>query len=197
MGIKNRNKKRLSGKHCLSYGHSIAEISYGPLTPLLAYSYGKWIDLEYQLIFKWLFLMHFSKIRIPTSLWGNIVKCNSNFSKYLVSTTLWQTQSIKNFNGKRILYRNKLKIHRKSLAKCLGTYFTNNDREKRVRREGKERSVGRRKRKGNRRKGLMSLWINIFKYIPVFIIIFMWCSLTLSTIFIEDPTHSFNILLHP
>ena len=87
MGIKNRKKKRLSAKHCLSYGHSIAEISYGPLTPLLAYSYGKWIDWEYQLIFKWLF---------------NIVKCNSNFSKYLVSTTLWQTQSIKTFNGKRI-----------------------------------------------------------------------------------------------
>ena len=37
------------------------------------------------------------------------------------------------------MYRNKLKIHRKSLAKYLGTYFTNNDREKRVRREGKEK----------------------------------------------------------
>ena len=69
MGIKNRNKKRLSGKHCLSYGHSIAAISYGPSTPLLAYGYGKWIDWECQLIFEWLFLMHFSKIRkIPTSL---------------------------------------------------------------------------------------------------------------------------------
>ena len=64
---------------------------------------------------------------------------------------------MKNFNGKRILYRNKLKIHGKSLAKCLGIYVTNNDREKRVRRGGKERSVGRRKRKGTRRKGVMSL----------------------------------------
>ena len=66
-----------------------------------------------------------------------------------MSTTLWQTQSIKNFNGKRILYRNKLKIHGKSLAKCLGTYVTNNDRKKEwgeegrkgVWEEGKEREI--------------------------------------------------------
>ena len=46
------------------------------------------------------------------------------------------------------MYRNKLKIHRKSLAKCLGTYFTNNDREKKSkeRREGKE--CGKKEKKG-------------------------------------------------
>ena len=61
MGMKNRNKKRLSGKHCPSYGHSIAAISYGPSTPLLAYGYGKWIDWECQLIFEWFFLCLFLK----------------------------------------------------------------------------------------------------------------------------------------
>lgn len=48
---------------------------------------------------------------------------------------------------KRILYRNKLKNHGKSLAKCLGTYVTNIDRKKSEgEEEGKE--CGKKEKKG-------------------------------------------------
>ena len=40
------------GKHCASYGHGFAEIPHEIWTPLLAYSYGRWIEWEYQLIAK-------------------------------------------------------------------------------------------------------------------------------------------------
>ena len=46
------------------------------------------------------------------------------------------------------MYRNKLKIHRKRSAKYWGTYFTNNDRGKRVRRGGKEKECGKKEKKG-------------------------------------------------
>ena len=58
----------------------------------------------------------------------------------------------------RILCWNKLKFHRKTLTKYLGTYLTNNDRKEEEREERRKRKrEGGRKRKGNRRIGLMSL----------------------------------------